>query len=261
VAHSVVRSRAPFSSRLRALLDLAAVGRMERREYPRADQVWVTSDVERRHFVRYLAPDRVIEMPNVIPVDSPVGEDAAMPVVPGDVDAVAYVGWYGYPPNEVAAIELAVKIMPRVRALGGPRRLVLIGRDPTPRMRRLARDGEVEITGEVADVLPPLRQAGLLAVPLRAGGGTRVKILEAAAAGVPVVSTRFGVEGLGLDQGGGVLLAEDPDEFARAIVRVATDPGLRSAMTLQARAALVQSHSPARLAEAMSTALARLEFR
>ncbi len=257
VARSIARSRAPFSSRVRALLDLAAVGRMERREYPRADQVWVTSNIERGHFVRYLAPDRVFEMPNVVLV----GDGTAMPAPPSDVAAVAYVGWYGYPPNELAAVELAVKIMPRVRALGGPKRLVLIGRDPTVRMRRLARDGEVEITGEVPDVLPPLRRAGLLAVPLRAGGGTRVKILEAAAAGVPIVSTRFGAEGLGLGAGKGVLLAEDPDEFARAIVRVATDPDLRRDMALQARAALVQSHSPARLAEALSMALACLDRR
>lgn len=260
VARSLARSRAPWRTRLRALLDLAVVGRMERREYPRADQIWVTSGIERRHFMRYLPPESVLEMPNVVPLIEFAGsggqETASEPNA--SIDAVAYVGWYGYPPNEAAALELAHEIMPRVRALGGPRKLVLIGRDPTPRMRRLTLDGEVVVTGEVADVVPHLRSAGLLAVPLRAGGGTRVKILEAVAAGVPVVSTRFGVEGLVLESGDGILVADERDDFARAVVQVAADSNLRRNMTTRAHAVLMRTHSPEVLAEAVGRALAIL---
>jgi polysaccharide biosynthesis protein PslH len=259
VARSIYRSRAPLSSRLRALVDLAVVGRMERREYPRVDQIWVTSEIERRHFLRYMPSSAVVTMPNVVPS---VSVDPGGPMVhhraAAPVQAVAFVGWYGYPPNEAAAFELASKIMPVVRALGGPKKLALIGRDPTSRMLRFARDGEVVVTGEVADVVPHLREAGLLAVPLRAGGGTRVKILEAAAAGVPVVSTRFGIEGLGLGPEDGILLADDPEDFARALVRVAADAELRVQMADRALAALDRAHSPVILSGAIGRALATL---
>lgn len=263
VARSVAGSSGPWAKRLRAVLDLAAVGRMERREYSRVDQVWVISEVERRHFLRYLAPERVIAVPHVLPLDQWTQANASAALVRpiADVNAVAYVGWYGYPPNEAAALELANEIMPRVRALGGPRKLVLIGRDPTPRMRRLTRDSDVVVTGEVPDVVPPMRDAGLLAVPLRSGGGVRVKILEAAAAGVPVVSTRFGIEGLGLGSGEGVLIADEWDDFAQAIVRLAADADLRSEITTRARALLIEAHSPASLADALGRALASLGLR
>ena len=88
--------------------------------------------------------------------------------------------------------------MPVVRAAGGPSELVLIGSEPTAAITAAARlqDG-VRLTGAVEDVIPELQQAGVLVVPLRAGGGTRIKILEAMAAGVPVISTPLGLEGLG----------------------------------------------------------------
>jgi hypothetical protein len=260
VARSVAASDAALSKRLRALFNMGIVGRMERRDYPRFEQVWAGSQIERGYFIRYVAPDRVIEVPNVVSFAST--ESSEPPPTPtnagSDVTAVAYVGWYGYPPNEAAALELAGEIMPRVRALGGPGKLILIGRDPTPRMERLALGGEVEVTGEVDDVVPLLRRAGLLAVPLRSGGGTRVKIIEAAAVGVPVVSTRFGIEGLGLDSGECVLIADKREDFARAIVRLAADAELRSKLTARARAVLVQGHSPAVLSEILGRALAGL---
>jgi glycosyltransferase involved in cell wall biosynthesis len=263
VARSVAWSKAQWPKRLRAFLDLAAVDRMERRDYSKVDQIWVISEIERRHFLRYLAPERVIVTPHVLPLEQWTQSQASATVMKpiSDVNAVAYVGWYGYPPNETAALELAHEIMPRVRALGGPRKLVLIGRDPTPRMSRLTRDSNVIVTGELPDVIPPMRDAGLLAVPLRSGGGVRVKILEAAAAGVPVVSTRFGIEGLGLDSGEGVLIADEWDDFAQAIVRLAADAELRSELTTHARASLEQAHSPASLADALGRALESLGLR
>jgi glycosyltransferase involved in cell wall biosynthesis len=260
VARSVVATPGPLLKRMRALVDLAVVGRMERREYSKVDQVWVISEIERKHFLGYLAPERVVAVPHVLPMDqwtqAPASAGLARAVT--GVNAVSYVGWYGYAPNEAAALVLANEIMPRVRALGGPRKLVLIGRDPTARMRRLALNSDVTITGEVPDVIAPMRDAGLLAVPLQSGGGVRVKILEAAAAGVPVVSTHFGIEGLGLDSGEAVLIADEWDGFAKAIVRVAADADLRSEMTTRALALLMEAHSPASLAAVLGKALAGL---
>jgi glycosyltransferase involved in cell wall biosynthesis len=126
-------------------------------------------------------------------------------------------------------------------------------------MRRAAeRDPLVEITGEVEDVAVPLRAAGLLAVPVRAGAGTRIKILEAAAIGVPVVSTPLGAEGLGLVHERDVLIADTTGALADAIVRVARDGALRALMVRSAtRVAL--AHTPDALRRAVGLAVSALQ--
>jgi glycosyltransferase involved in cell wall biosynthesis len=175
------------------------------------------------------------------------------------VNAVSFLGWYGYPPNEAAALELMRAIMPAIRSAGGPTPLVLIGAQPTPSMVRVAAEtGAVSITGQVADVVPALRAAGILVVPVRAGGGTRVKILEAMAARVPVVSTRLGIEGLSLTPGTHVLLAETPSDFASAVGRLATDHVLREALTDAAARFVAEHHSTATVGAAVGAALSQL---
>ena len=219
VAWSMARS--PHASRrirLRSAVEaLTILGRMEGSSYPRADQLWVSSGQELAWLARIVDRRRICVVPNAVEVP-PAAPNVA------EVNAVSFLGWYGYPPNEAAALELMRSIMPAIRVAGGPRSLVLIGAQPTPSMARVAADtGEVSLTGQVADVVPALRAAGILVVPVRAGGGTRVKILEAMAAGVPVVSTRLGIEGLGLNPGEHVLVAESPAEFAAQVVALAAD--------------------------------------
>jgi glycosyltransferase involved in cell wall biosynthesis len=92
----------------------------------------------------------------------------------------------------------------------------------------------VDILGEVPDVRVYLRAAGILLVPIRAGGGTRIKILEAIAAGVPVVSTALGMEGLDLRPEADLLPAEAAADFAHQVVRLAEDVDLRNRITLSA---------------------------
>ncbi len=250
VARGVARSRrAPFTQRLRAAVEAAVIlDRMERRAYLTADQLWVSSDSECVAF-RLLLPAadiRVvpngIELPDVAPACPPA-------------TAVAFVGWYRYPPNEAAAIELAADIMPAVRAAGGPDRLVLIGPDPTPAMRHVAREQTDTLTGEVPDVRGALRDAGILAVPIRSGGGTRVKILEAIASGVPVVSTRLGIAGLGLRDGTDILVAETTSEFTSAIRRLANDASLRASVAAAAFASVRPRFSRSAAASAISAAV------
>jgi glycosyltransferase involved in cell wall biosynthesis len=253
-SRSVARSRylSP-GRRLRAALDALAFARLERREYSRADQIWVASDHDAR-IISGIAGDALV---HVIP--NPLPREPVEDVTPGEVTAVAFVGSYLHPPNEAAALELIREIMPAVRDRGGPPRAILIGRDPTPAMRRAAeRDPLVEITGEVEDVAVPLRAAGLLAVPVRAGAGTRIKILEAAAIGVPVVSTPLGAEGLGLVHERDVLIADTTGALADAIVRVARDGALRALMVRSAtRVAL--AHTPDALRRAVGLAVSALQ--
>jgi glycosyltransferase involved in cell wall biosynthesis len=247
VAAGILLHGPTAAARLRALHDFFSISRMQRREYGKADQVWVTSEREASRF-RYLG-NRVRVLPNVIELDpnAPIGSA---------VSAVAFVGWYGYAPNESAALELIGTIMPLVHRMGGPRQLLLVGRDPSRAMHRAARGRDwVQITGEVPETRPLLRAAGIMAAPIRSGGGTRVKILEAIAAGVPVASTSFGVAGLGLRPGADVLVADSPTEMAAAICRLARDDTLRRQLVNSGQTAIRRRHSPEALAAALSSAL------
>jgi glycosyltransferase involved in cell wall biosynthesis len=251
VAWGVARSRyASPRQRVRALIEaIAVVGRMERSSYPMASQVWVSSEPERVSFGRFVAPDRIRVIPNVMAAPD-------MPPEAGAVTAVAFVGAYFYPPNEAAAMELISSIMPAVRSRGGPRHLFLIGPEPSRALRREASgDPEVEIFGEVPDVRVPLRNAGVLVVPMRAGGGTRVKILEAMAAGVPVVSTRLGIEGLDLVPGTDVAVAETASQFADQILQIVSDTPLRERLVANAFARVRANYSAEVLRTSVGAAL------
>lgn len=257
VAWSVARSRsASLRSRLRFAIEAVAVlGRMERSSYPQADQLWVSSEPEKRLLARIVHPQGIFVVPNAVAVPP------EPPVAP-EVKAVSFLGWYRYPPNEAAALELMRSIMPAVRSAGGPRHLVLIGSEPTPTMVRVAAEvGETTITGQVADVVPELLAAGILVVPLRAGGGTRVKILEAAAAGVPVVSTALGIEGLGMIPGQHVLVAETAQEFASQVSLLANDGAERGALVRASYELVRDEYSPHAVRSSLVGALAALDFR
>ncbi len=236
-SRSIVRHGATMRSRLVAGVDCLVVGRMQRRNYPRADRVLVCSPIEASVLRRATGVTQLRVVPNVVP---------AVPSPPpiGEITELAFLGSYRYAPNEAAAIELIEEVLPRVAALGGPDRAALIGRDPTPRMHRAAAAHPgVRISGEVPDVLAELAAAGLLVVPLRSGAGTRVKILEAAAAGIPIVSTPFGLEGLALRDGVEVLAATTPDAIAAAVMRLHRDPELRRRIAEAGRRAVTRTYS------------------
>jgi hypothetical protein len=155
---------------------------------------------------------------------------------PGGTE-LAYVGQYGYRPNALAARELVEEILPRVP--GATARLV--GREPGPEVERLAGPAVI-VTGEVADPIAELRHARVLVVPLRSGGGTRLKVLEALAAGTPVVSTSFGVAGLDVRDGEHVLVGESAEELAELAARVVADDALAARLSAQGRSLVEASY-------------------
>jgi len=121
----------------------------------------------------------------------------------------------------------ADEVLPLVRAAVPEFTLDIVGSSPPPAVRRLARAPGVHVIGRVPDPRPWLRDAAIVVVPLRAGSGTRLKILEAWAAGRPVVSTTVGAEGLDAAHGRHLLVADDAPGFARAVRRLLADPRLR----------------------------------
>jgi sugar transferase (PEP-CTERM/EpsH1 system associated) len=126
---------------------------------------------------------------------------------------IVFVGKMDYYPNVEAIVEFAHTTWPLVRAQLTGLTLTIVGANPTAEVQSLAAIPGVEVTGTVPDVRPYYRDALAAVVPLRTGGGTRLKILEAMAAGVPVVSSTLGAEGLAVTPGNDILISE-PDDHA-----------------------------------------------
>jgi len=159
-------------------------------------------------------------------------EDRAALVFTGSMD------WY---PNEDAILHFIETILPRVRRQLPGVTLAVVGRNPTERLRAAAAAAGVLVTGTVADVRPYIGQAAVYVVPLRIGGGTRLKIFEALAMGKAVVATTVGAEGLPVVAGEHYLRADSPDEFTGAIVDLVKDPSRRRALG-EAGRRLVEQH-------------------
>src|SRR5438105_2157518 len=177
------------------------------------------------------------------------------PVVPNGVDIEAFrptagreeglvfVGELTWFPNRDALQFFTDEILPRVRALNGETPARWVGR-ASEEDRRQYRDGwGIELTGYVADVRPYVRDAACFVVPLRVGGGTRLKILDAWAMGKAVVSTSVGCEGLAAEDGRNILIRDDPAEFARAVCDVLRDQSLRARLGAAARQTVEQHYS------------------
>ena len=144
--------------------------------------------------------------------------------------------WY---PNHDAVLYFCDAILPRIRTRIPDVSLTVVGRNPGPHLASLARLG-VTVTGTVPDVRPHIDEAALYVVPLRAGGGTRLKIFEALAMAKAVVSTTIGAEGLGVTANRDIVLADDPDTFAHAVVALLQDAPTRQRLGRAGRA-LVES--------------------
>ncbi|WP_250847081.1 glycosyltransferase family 4 protein [Aquisphaera insulae] len=163
---------------------------------------------------------------------------------PRDSKAILYVGALFWRPNLDAVQVLLREVLPRVLAEEPDARLQVVGRDPPPWLAaEVARASNATLYPSVPDVRPFLQGCGLLAVPLRIGGGSRLKILEALACRCPVVSTSVGSEGLDLVDGRDYIRADDPAEMAAAIVRCIRDPRLANELARSGRDRILESYS------------------
>jgi polysaccharide biosynthesis protein PslH len=169
-----------------------------------------------------------------------------------------FVGHLGYRPNIVAVSRLMRRIMPRVRTAYPDAVLTICGRAPGKDLQKLAKDASgVRIIGNPDDLAPYYRDATVAVIPLTEGGGTRLKVLEAMALGVPVIATAKAVEGLELVAGQSYLAAETDADFVGAIARLTNDAPLRAAMTSEARRFVSVHHRQHAVDAAIVTAIAR----
>jgi glycosyltransferase involved in cell wall biosynthesis len=180
---------------------------------------------------------------------------ARIAVVPNGVDieeflpdhttgaGVAYVGGTSPSPNLDALDFFCEQVLPRVRAMAGHLPVQWIGRASVEQQHYYRREYGVELSGYVEDVRPLMRNAACHIVPLRAGGGTRLKILNSWAMGKAVVSTSLGCEGLAAVDGDNILIGDAPNDFARAILAVLGDGALRRRLEERGRATAERLYS------------------
>jgi glycosyltransferase involved in cell wall biosynthesis len=144
----------------------------------------------------------------------------------GDRRHILFVGWMSYHANVKAAVDFTHNVWPGIRERFPGWRLTLAGLDPAPAVLALRGEANVEVTGTVADIRPYYGEAIAAIVPVRTGGGTRLKILEAMAAGVPVVSTPLGAEGLAVSPGVDILIAEKDADWLPQLTALSTQGDL-----------------------------------
>jgi polysaccharide biosynthesis protein PslH len=195
------------------------LARQEQLAARRAHTIMAVSDEDARYFAAF-GGARVVMVPNGVDCSAFASGLNGRPWPP----SLLYVGALDWPPNASAARLLAAEILPAVRQRIPAAHLTIVGKNPPPEVLALARtQPHVEVAANVRDVVPYFRGAHVLAVPLEAGGGTRLKILEAFATGLPVVSTPVGCEGIDAAHGQHLLVA-DRAQFADAIVQALLDP-------------------------------------
>lgn len=194
-------------------------------------------------------PDRALLASNAPGADIraiSTGVDTSYFRANGAVEAPAtlvFTGSMDWYPNEDAIMYFIDAILPGIRREVPGVSLSVVGRDPTGRLRAAGATDGVRVTGTVTDVRPYIAEAAVYVVPLRVGGGTRLKIFEALAMGKAVVATGVGAEGLPIVPGQHFLQADSPGDFARAVVALLKNPGRRHALGVAGRRLVEERYS------------------
>ncbi len=207
--------------------------RFEREVCRRSDRVIAVSAADAAA-LRALDPAL---QPSVVPngVDLEYFHPAFRPSPALEHPCVVFTGKMDFRPNIDAVLWFARRILPRLWAQHPGLCFYVVGQSPSPRLSALQSEPRITITGRVDDVRPYIAGADVYVVPLLVGGGTRLKVLEAMAMGQALVSTRLGVEGLGVTGGDELLLADEPAAFAAQILALLDDKESRRRLGRQAR--------------------------
>lgn len=239
LARQIARGGGTALRRLYGAANWRKLRREELGAYRGADGVCACSEADREAIRRDAPGARVRVIPNAADVErfQPRATDPSP-----DGRTVLFFGLLSTVPNVDGIRWFVREIWPRIVAARPGVRCQVIGARPPPEVLALA-GGGVEITGFVEDLRPHLAAAAAVVVPLRVGGGTRLKIVEGMAMGRPVVSTRLGAAGIEAVPGRDLLLADDPAWFADAVLRLLDEPGLGSRIGAAARRLAVERYA------------------
>jgi polysaccharide biosynthesis protein PslH len=215
------------------------VRREELEAWRRFDGVAFCSDADRARARQFVPTLRSVVVPNAVDLDffSPSPRDP-----PPDGRTILFFGAIDYFPNVDALLFLLREVWPLLERSHPDARLKIVGQNPTREILGF-RGPRVEVTGRVDDIRPHIASAAVTVAPLRVGGGTRLKILEALAMARPVVSTALGAEGILAEPGHHLLLAEGAPGLAAALGRVLDDPGLGARLGTEGRRLVAERYS------------------
>lgn len=207
-------------------IEARRMARYEARTICRFDHVIAVSEHDRSLMSRWMDASRISVTPTGVSLSR--FQDGAPD--PGEASPlVVFVGSMDWEPNEDGMLWFHRKIWPTVRAQVPSAVLRIVGRTPPSSISSLAGE-HIEVTGTVESVVPHLHGAAVVIVPLRIGGGTRLKIYEAMAARRPIVSTTIGAEGLDYRNGEDIVIADEPVDFASQVIRLLRDREWRSSV-------------------------------
>jgi glycosyltransferase involved in cell wall biosynthesis len=205
--------------------------RVERAACARADLTVAVSEDDRARLETLAPSGRCLAIPTG--VDTTYFRPSGCAEIRNRLVFTGSMDWH---PNEDAVLHFSAAILPRIRAQVPDVTVTVVGRNPSSHLRAVAERAGIVVTGTVDDVRPYIDEAAVYIVPLRAGGGTRLKIFEAFAMGKAVVSTTVGAEGLPVTPDRDVCIADEPNEFARAVVALLHEPARRHALGQAGRA-------------------------
>jgi glycosyltransferase involved in cell wall biosynthesis len=201
------------------------------------DQVVFVTDEDRRA-IEHRLTDYGIQVPAdrfcTIPIC--VDTNEKRPVAPvANPQRVTALGVMFWPPNSEGALWFARQVWPRVHAQFPQARFTVVGKNPPPELNQLNGVDNIEVAGYVPDLDAILAETAVFIVPLRAGGGMRVKIVDGWSWGLPIVSTRIGAEGITLRNRENILIADSAETFGQAVMQVLSDPALAKTLRQNGR--------------------------
>ncbi len=223
----------------------------ERRYLRLADQVLTVSEMDRDAFTPFVEPGKLTVIPTGVDVNyfQPMPTDEM-------ANSLVFIGSMDWLPNEDAILYFVDAILPLIKQQCPEVSLEVVGRSPSRKLQALAETEEsIRLTGWVEDIRPFVARGSLCIVPLRIGGGTRLKIFEAMAMSKAVVSTSVGAEGLPLRSGENIILADTPEDFADSVISLLRDSNQRKRLGTAARTLVQEKYSWSKLAEGFARTL------
>ena len=239
LARQYARSGSSIWRRLYYEVNWRKLRREELRTYQDAEAVYLCSAADEQRLLDEAPAAHTAVIPNAADVEyyQPRPTDPAP-----DGHTVVFFGLLSYVPNVDGMLHFIQEIWPHIVEKNPKARCKIIGGSPPPSLQALASD-RIEVTGFVPDLRPHLAEAALVVVPLRLGGGTRLKIVEAMAMGKAIVSTSLGAEGIEAEQGRDLLIEDEPTAFADAVNALLADPEAAARIGQAARQLAVDKYS------------------
>jgi glycosyltransferase involved in cell wall biosynthesis len=250
---TVWRRRAQHASNLPERMFMASqawkMARFERRSFARAGHVAVVTEEEAQTARRWGARD-VYLVSNGVDTEylQPTGEAP-------EADSLLFLGSLDWQPNRDALQYLLREILPKIQAANPRAKLRVVGRQPATKLREQVEGlSGVEWVGEVPDIRPHFARAVAVLVPLRIGGGSRIKILESMSMGKAVVATQIGAEGLEIISGVHCLIADSPADFSQNVVQILENPERASDLGRNGRELVLRQYDWGRVATILEQA-------